>query len=99
MGDDMGYPILKLPHRVLQIFWDIQLTLRYWGHWKIIKKNGDAPGPLGDFVKSLVTERLFLFSVFLKKISINRRFFTQKDHLPAQKKKEVLHEKNIFRFS
>ena len=23
------------------------------------KKNGDAPGPLGDFVKSLDTERLF----------------------------------------
>ena len=26
------------------------------------------------------------FSVFLKKISINCRFFTQKEHLPAQKK-------------
>ena len=38
-------------------------------------------------MKSLVTERLFLFfSVFLKKISINCRFFTQKEHLPAQKK-------------
>ena len=30
MGDDMGYPILKLPHRVLHIFgilskdWDIR---------------------------------------------------------------------------
>ena len=39
MGDDMGYPILKLPHRVLQIFWDIQLTLGYWGYWKIIKSQ------------------------------------------------------------
>ena len=29
------------------------------------KKTGDAPGPLGDFVKSLVMERLFLFFVFL----------------------------------
>ena len=28
------------------------------------KKNGDTPGPLGDFVKSLVTERLFLFFLF-----------------------------------
>ena len=28
------------------------------------EKNGDAPGPLGDFVKSLVTERLFLFLPF-----------------------------------
>ena len=24
MGDDKGYPILELPHRVLQIFWDIR---------------------------------------------------------------------------
>ena len=39
MGDDMGYPILKLPHRVLQIFWDIQLTLGYSGYWKIIKSQ------------------------------------------------------------
>ena len=32
------------------------------------KQNGDAPGPLGDFVKSLVTERHFLFfPFFLKK--------------------------------
>ena len=35
MGDDMGYPILKLPLRVLQIFWDIQLKLGYSGYWKI----------------------------------------------------------------
>ena len=34
------------------------------------------------------------FPCFLKKISINCRFFTQKEHLPAQKKKEVWHEKN-----
>ena len=27
------------------------------GHNKISKKNGDAPGPLGDFVMRLVTER------------------------------------------
>ena len=39
MGDDMGYPILQLPHRVLQIFWDIQLTLGYSGYWKIIKSQ------------------------------------------------------------
>ena len=39
MGDDMGYPILQLPHRVLQIFWDIQLTLGYSGYWKIIKSE------------------------------------------------------------
>ena len=32
------------------------------------------------------------FFLFLKKISINCRFFTQKEHLPAQKK-EVLHKK------
>ena len=28
------------------------------------KKNGDAPGPLGDFVKSLVTQRLLVFAYY-----------------------------------
>ena len=58
------------------------------------KKNGDAPGPPGDFVKSLVTERLFFFfSFFLKKISINCRFFTQKEYLPAPKKEKFCTKK------
>ena len=35
----MGYPIFKLPPRVLQIFWDIQLKLGYSGYWKIDKSQ------------------------------------------------------------
>ena len=34
MGDDMEYPILKLPHRVLHIFWDIEQRLGYSGYWQ-----------------------------------------------------------------
>ena len=33
------------------------------------------------------------FFVFLKKISINCRFFTQKEHLPAQKKRSFARKK------
>ena len=59
------------------------------------KKNGDVPGPLGDFVKLLVTERLFLFFFFfLKKISINGRFFCSK-RAPTYPKKKTFCTKII----
>ena len=54
-------------------------------------KNGDAPGPLGDLVKSLLglcfshlrhLNRICKTRHF--KISKNYRFFNQKEHLPAQ---------------
>merc|ERR1712002_942824 len=65
---------------ILTIFFCSQCTTQTM-HIEQNKKNGHAPGPLGDFVKSLVTERIFLFFFyFLKKISINCRFFTQKEH-------------------
>ena len=56
------------------------------------KKYGDAPGPPGDLVKSLLGlfgfSHLRLLHRICKtrhfKISKNYRFFNQKKHLPAQ---------------
>ena len=50
------------------------------------KKRRRAWTP-GRFCEVAGHEKAFsFFSFFLKKISLNCRFFTQKEHLPAQKK-------------
>ena len=54
--------------------------------WYLKKKRRRAWTP-GRFCEVASHGKAFsFFSVFLKKISINCRFFTQKEHQPAQKK-------------
>ena len=66
--------------------WVLDLQSNY----KIIvgKKSGDGPGPLGDFVKSLVTERIFLFfPFFLKKLNKLSFFYSKRAPICPKTKK------------
>ena len=77
MGREVTFLTAKLYHSTI--------VIRYTS-WKGKKKRRRAWTP-GRFCEVASHGKAFsFFSVFLKKISINCRFFTQKEHLPAQKK-------------